>query len=154
MNKLKDFPKVLQQKIILTLLIGVGCFLFGTAYGLFARDRIFFLLSCAVLAFSLYRSLALYRVISKGKYEAVEGTCVGVAQKLLRKQLTVRIMDDEGIESSLRLGKQTKVKIGARYRFYFKQGERSPLDSDFFNSLLAGDLFLGHELLEDEKTSE
>jgi len=148
MKQFSGFPKVLRQKIVFTLLIGAGCFVFGCAYGLFARDRVFFLLSCAVLAFCLYRGWTLYRVISRGEYVAVEGTCVGVSSKLLRKQFTVRVMDD-GVETSLRVGKQTKVKIGVRYRFYFRLGELTPLDSDFLNSLLVGDLFLGVEVVGD-----
>jgi len=152
MKKLKDFPKALQQKLIFTVMIGAGCFVFGAAYGLIVRDRIFFFLSCAVLCFSLFRGWALYRVASQEKYEVVEGTCVRVSSKILRKQISIYIMDDEGIESSLRLGKQTKVKIGTRYRFYFKQGDREQTESDFLNSLLAGDLFLGYEMVEDEKT--
>lgn len=148
MNKLKDFPKALRQKIAATVLIGAGCFLFGAAYWIVTHDRVLLLLSAAVLGFSLYRGWGLYRTVSQGKYETVEGTCVGMAPRLLRRQSTIRVMDDEGIETSLRLGKQAKVKIGSRYRFYFKIGERAPLDSDFLNSMLASDLFLGYEAVE------
>ena len=147
MKHFKDFPKVLQQKILYTLLIGAGCFLFGVAYGLYARDRIFVLLSGVVLVFSLYRGWELYRIISQGRYEVIEGVCVGVVPTLLRRQFTVRIMDDDGIETSLQLGKQAKVKMGVRYRFYFKQGERTTLESDFLNTMLASDLFLGYEVV-------
>jgi len=147
MKQFKDFPKVLQQKKLYTLLIGAGCFLFGIAYGLYAHDRIFVLLSGAVLVFSLHRGWELYRLISQGKYEVIEGVCVGVVPTLLRRQFTVRVVDDDGVETSLQLGKQAKVKIGVRYRFYFKQGERGNLESDFLNTLMVSDLFLGFEVI-------
>jgi len=154
MNKFKDFPKVLQKRLFFTVLLGAGCFLFGIAYWLFSHDRIFLLLSSAVLVFSLYRGWTLYRLISQEKYEVVEGTCVSVAPKFMRRQYEIRVMDDEGIETSLRLAKQTKVKIGARYHFYFKQGDRAPLGSKFFDSMLTSDLFLGYEMLEENSLSK
>ena len=154
MNKLKDCPRVLAQKILFTLLIGAGCLAVGFAYFLAAHDRIFLALSGIVLAFSLFRGWTLFRLVTVGKYETVEGTCVGVAAKLFRKQFTVRVMDDEGVETSLRLGKQARVKIGTRYRFYFRQGERAPTNSAFFDSLLANDLFLGFEQVNEDKAEK
>jgi len=56
-------------------------------------------------------------------------------------------MDDNGIESSLLLGKQTKVKIGSRYRFYFKQGQQLSVGNPYFDTALSSDLLLGFEYL-------
>ena len=154
MTKLNDSPKVLIHKIYITVFIGVACLLVGIAYGIAARDRIFFALSCAVLAFSLFRAYTLYRIVTKGKYEVVEGTCVGLAQKLFKRQFTVRVMDDDGIETTLRLGKQAKIKIGTRYRFYFKQSERTALNNAYFDSMTASDMFLGFEMTEDKQEIE
>jgi len=148
MNTLKNCPKVLLQKILFTTLIGASCFIVGAAYFLYAKDTMTLALSCLVLLFSLFRSIGLYRTIAKQKYEVVEGTCVGVAAKPLRKHFTVKIMDDAGIESTLRLGKQAKVKIGFRYCFYFNsQGERLSVGSEYFDIALSSNQFLGFEEL-------
>jgi len=147
MNEIKNFPKVLFQKFVLTALIGVGCLIIGGAYYIFTKDSIMLLLSVMVFVFSVIRSVTLYHVIAKQKYETVEGTCVGVGAKPLKKYYTVKIMDDAGIESSLRLGKQAKIKIGFRYRFYFKKSERLPLGGGYFDTALASDQFLGFEEL-------
>jgi hypothetical protein len=56
-------------------------------------------------------------------------------------------MDDSGIESSLRLGKQVMIKIGFRYRFYFKKSEQLSVGSEYFDAALASDRFLGFEEL-------
>jgi hypothetical protein len=92
--------------------------------------------------------MSLYYLIAKQKYETVEGTCVGIGVKPLRKYRTVKLMDDAGIESSLRLGKQTKIKIGFRYRFYLKKTERLySVGSEYFDAALSSDQFLGFEEL-------
>ena len=147
MNELKNFPKALLQKVLFTALIGVGCLLVGAAYFIFSKDTITLVLSGFVFAFSIIKSAGLYHTVSKQKYETVEGTCIGVSSKPFRKHFTIKVMDDAGVESSLRLGKQTKVKIGFRYRFYFKQGERLSVGNAYFDTALSSDHFLGFEEL-------
>ena len=144
---LKDCPRVLFRKMALTALIGLGCFVVGIAYYLFAHDGIFLALSGLVLLFSLWRGYGVYAAIAKGKYEVVEGTCVGVTAKPLRKYNKVRIMDTDGNETTVCLGKQVKLKIGMQYRLYFKQVEHADLNSEYFNSALLSDQFLGLEAL-------
>jgi len=41
--------------------------------------------------------------------------------------------------------------MGVRYKFYFKQGERSPLGSEYLNTMMVSDLFLGFEMVVDVK---
>jgi hypothetical protein len=147
MNIFKNCPKPLFQKILFTALIGIGCLAVGTAVFVFSKDTITLALSGAVFIFSLVRCLNLYAVITKNKYEIIEGACVGVSSKLFGKYITVKVMTEDGIESTLRLGKHTKLKIGYRYRFYFKQGQRLSLGSGYFDIALASDYFLGFEEL-------
>ncbi len=77
----------------------------------------------------------------------VEGTCVGIVPMLLRKYRKIRIMDDNGNESALLLGKHLKIQIGFRYRFYFKKTQRLTPGSEYFDSALSSDCFLGFEEL-------
>lgn len=154
MNTLKDFPRVLLRKILLTLLTGGGCFLFGVAYYLYAADRIFLILSCMVLLISLYKSFHIYGIVSKKRYETVEGICVGITSKLIGKCNKIKIMDNDGIESMLHLSKGCKLKIGHKYTFYFTQGGQINIGSEYLNTVLATDSFLGYDDLgEFEKES-
>lgn len=136
-----------MRKLFLTILIGVLCLLVGAAMYIFAKDRIMLFLSGAVCVFSLAKAFSLYLVVSKKKYEIVEGTCVGIVPKPMRRFRKIRIMDDKGNESSLLLSKQSKIKIGDRYRFYFKQTQRISLGSDYFDAAMSSDCFLGYEVL-------
>ncbi|MDR3278515.1 MAG: hypothetical protein LBT12_07050, partial [Oscillospiraceae bacterium] len=127
----------------------------GVAYFLFSRDRITLALSGLILLFSLFRTYTLYAAIAKGKYEMVEGVCVGVSAKLFRKQCTVKIMDDDGVETALRLGKQTRVKIGARYRFYFTEhGADAPTGNAYFDAALSSGRFFGFDEISDGNTGQ
>ena len=80
------------------------------------------------------------------EYEVVEGTCVGIVPKMLGRYRKIKIMDDEANESTLLLDKQSKIKIGDRYRFYFKKTTRVTLGNEYFDSALSSDCFLGYEV--------
>ena len=130
MEKIHNSPPTLRRKLFLTALAGLLCLLIGIAMCVFSKDWMMLFLSCAVCLFSLLK-----------KYEIVEGTCVGIVPKPLRKFRKIRIMDDEGNESALLLPKQSKVTIGDRYRFYFKQTQRISLGSEYFDAAMSSDCF-------------
>mgnify|MGYP000083358065 CR=1 FL=1 len=52
-----------------------------------------------------------------------------------------------GNMDTMLLGKQSKVKIGYRYRFYFKETQHISLGSEYLNSAMSSDHFLGYEEL-------
>jgi len=145
MQTLKSCPRILLQKLLITILIGVGCLLVGAAYFLFCRDMMFLFLSLAVFTGAIVKAVTLYFLIEQGKYEEIEGICIGISAKPMRRYRKIRIMDNSGIESSFLLAKQTHIKIGNRYRFYFKQTSRPIFGSEYLDASLAGDAFLGLE---------
>lgn len=147
LNMQKNIPGILIQKILLTALIGIGCLLVGTAYYIYEGDRGILILSGLVLVFSLIRSAGLYRMVMGQKYEIIEGICISISAKPFRKQVKIHILDQSGLENTLRIGKQSKVKIGFRYRFYFKQGERLFSGNEYLNTILSVDQLLGVEEL-------
>ncbi len=147
MGKLKNAPAPLKHKILLTALVGIGCLLVGIAMYIFAKDNIMLFLSIGICGFSLYKAFKMYRIVSREEYEVVEGTCTAVIPKLLNKYRKIKIADDEGNESTLLLDKRSKVKIGDRYRFYFKATTRVTLGNEYFDSALSSDCFLGYEAI-------
>ena len=151
---MNNFPKVLLQKILFTVLIGVGCFVVGIVYYIFTHDRVMLSLSSILLLFSLFRGYGIFNIVTKQKYDVVVGTCVSVSYKQFRKYFTVKIMDDTGVESTLKLGKQAKVKIGMRYRFFFSRNERMPLGNEYFDTALSSGAFLGFEELGEFEDNE
>ena len=150
-DKWTSFPAPLKRKMILTALVGIGCFLVGVAFTIFAKDIMMLFLSIAVCTFSFYKSFTMFRVASKKDYEIVEGTCSAIVPKLITKFKKIKITDDEGNETTLLLGKQSKVTIGVRYRFFFKKTTRVTLGNEYFDSALSSDCFLGYEAVHDNK---
>lgn len=152
MKKIKNAPAPLHRKFYMTGFLGLLCFLIGIAVYFFSRDGTMFLLSAAVCLLSIAKAYSIFRLVIKKEYEIVEGTCVGITPKPLRKYKKIRIMDDDGNESALLLSKQSKVKIGYRYRFFFKNTQRLTLGSEYFDSALSFDSFLGFEELGEFQT--
>lgn len=147
MGKIKEAPAPLKRKLFLTCIVGTVCLLVGLAMFLFLKDRMMLFLSLAVCVFSAGKVIDFYSVIAGEKYEIVEGTCVAVMPKPLRKYRKIKIMDDNGNESTMLLGKQSKVKIGYRYRFFFKETQHISLGSEYLDSAMSSDCFLGYEEL-------
>ncbi|WP_195543032.1 hypothetical protein [Massiliimalia timonensis] len=147
MEKIKNAPAPLKRKLFFTCIIGILCLLIGIAMFLLVGDRIMLFLSLAVCVLSFGKAAGYHRIISGEKYETVEGTCVAVLPKPLRRYRKIKIMDDKGNESSMLLGKQSKVKIGYRYRFYFKETQHISLGSEYLDSAMSSDSFLGYEEL-------
>lgn len=118
MDHIHNSPPLLKRKLFLTAWAGIACLLIGISVCIFAKDWIMLFLSCAVCLFSSINAVSLNWVLSENKY---------------------------GI--TFLLPKQSKVKIGDRYRFYFKQTQRFSLDSDYFDAAMSSDCFLGYESL-------
>lgn len=144
---MKGCPRVLLQKLFITLFLGAGCLAVGAAYYAAARDTVFLALSGVLSIGCVWRSYSLYKMIARKNYSMSEGVCVGITQKPMRRYRSVRLMDAEGLESTLLLDKRTRVKIGVQYRIYFKQDGRSSLGSEYLDTSLSGDCFLGIEEL-------
>lgn len=147
MEHLKGAPAPLRKKFYMTGLLGLLCLLIGIAVYFFSKDRTMLLLSGVVCFLSMLRAYSILRTITGKQYETVEGTCVGIMPKPLRKYRKIRIMDDDGNESAVLLNKQSKVKIGYRYRFFFQKTQRISLGSEYLDTAMSSDHFLGYEEL-------
>ncbi|MCI8471770.1 MAG: hypothetical protein HFE65_01540 [Clostridiales bacterium] len=147
MKKLKSAPSPLRRKFYMTGLLGLLCLLVGISVYFFSKDKTMLLLSGVVCILSLWRAYSIFRIVVGKQYETVEGTCVSITPKPLRKYRRIRIMDDEGNESYVLLNKQSKVKIGYRYRFFFKQTQRLTFGSEYLDAAMSSDHFLGYEEL-------
>jgi len=154
MSKIREAPAPLRRKLYLTAIIGAVCLLVGLAMFLFLKDRMMLFLSLVLLVFCVGKVVDYYRLIVGEEYEIVEGTCVSIMPKPLRKYRKIKIMDDNGVESSLLLNKQSRVKIGYRYRFYFKETQHVSLGSEYLDSALSSDCFLGYEELGESEIAE
>lgn len=150
---MKDTPLPLLRRFLFTLLIGGGCMLVGTVFLITVGDAPFFFLSLAVLLCCLGRAYSLHRLVKAGKYEMVTGVCTAIRPGLGRFR-KVKIQEDSGAQTTLRLPKSCKIRLGEPYRFYFKPHPAIQTGSSRLDSLLSSDCFLGFEPAEKDQKEE
>lgn len=141
----KEFPTPLKEKFVSLILMGVLLWIVGICVALIFKDKTMFILSLLACVFCFIKAGMFYVTVSNKEYETVTGTCISVSPILIHKQKKIKIMDNEGNERKLILGKHTKISIGTEYCFYFKETKRISLGSEYFDSVLSSDCFLGYE---------
>ena len=145
MNIFHGIPRPIVHKILLTPLIGLGCTIVGVAFIVGMNDRILFIMSLIILLGSLLKGYDFYHIGKKGNYDIVMGTCVGIEPKPFRNYQVIRVMDVDGTESKLKVGKHSKFKIGENYAVYFLKREGQVYQNQQLNNIFAMDSFLGYE---------
>lgn len=103
------------------------------------------LLSAAIFIASIGKGMHFYHIANKRGYEVVTGTCTGISAKPFRKNKDISVVDRDGVETTLRISKQNKVKIGGMYHFYFLRTVKFPDEYKHLTSALVSDSFLGFE---------
>lgn len=145
---MEPIPKPLLRRLILTFLVGIGCFVVGLALFVVKADRSFFTLSALILLGSLIKAALLHRLIRRKAYTTIEGTCMDVRLKMLGQSREVLLTDPEGQELRLLIGKEHKIQPGSCYRFYFKDASGiSPGKNPLMEKALLTDNLLGVEAL-------
>lgn len=119
-------PKLLLRRLVLTFLVGAGCFFTGLVFFLHQKDISFFILSILLSAGSAAKAILLGLQIRRKSYTVLEGICTDVRLKLFRNTHDIVLTDQDGNEHLLRIGKDYKVRPGLSYRFYFRTSESIP----------------------------
>lgn len=66
------------------------------------------------------RCLSFYWMVRVESYEVVEGVCIELGCLGLRKRRRVRLLQEDGDEYAILLDKRTPLRIGNRYRIFFR----------------------------------
>lgn len=145
MLSVKEFPAPLKEKFISLIVLSVIFWIVGICVALLFSDTTMFILSVLVCICCIIKAGMFYVTVSNKEYEVVEGSCISVTPILIRKQKKIKIKDNEGNERYLILSKHSRITIGTEYKFYFKETKRISLGSEYFDSVLSSDCFLGYE---------
>lgn len=145
MEKWNHSPPLLRRRVILTLLLGTACISIAVVMFFLSGDRILLTLSSLIFACCLFRSFMLLRITLRGEYDTITGTCTNIQAESFHKCRRIYLLDDTGNETTLILGKQSKIKPGTSYRFYFQRNGPALLDNDYLDAMLVTNQFLGCE---------
>lgn len=123
---MEPMPKPLLRRLVLTFLVGTGCFFTGLVFFLREGDTSFFILSILLSAGSATKTVLLGLQIKRKTYHVLEGTCTDVRPRLFRNSHDIVLADQDGKEHLLRIGKDHKIRPGVSYRLYFKTSDNIP----------------------------
>ncbi len=123
---MEPMPKPLLRRLVLTLLVGTGCFFTGLVFFLHERDTSFFILSILLFAGSAAKALLLGFQIKRKTYFVLEGICTDVRLRLLQNSHDIVLTDQDGNEHILRISRDHKIRPGVSYRLYFNSSGSIP----------------------------
>ena len=147
---MEAIPKPLYKRLVLTFLVGPGCFFIGLAFYLMEKDLSFFLLSTLVFFLSLCKTVLLFLQIVRKSYIMIEGTCLGIHPMLFCNCNEIILEDMDGNSLRLMLGKNHR---GVYYQIYLKTPSGiSPGKNPLMTKALLTDNFLGMEPVEPPET--
>jgi len=150
---LEAIPKPLYKRLVLTFLVGTGCFFTGLAFYLMEKDLSFLLLSTLVFFLSLCKTVLLFLQIVRKSYIMLEGICLGIHPMLFCNCNEIILEDMEGNSLRLMLGKNQKLHRGVYYQIYFKTPSGiSPGKNPLMTKVMMTDNFLGMEPVEPPDT--
>lgn len=147
MEKWRNSPLVLRRKVFFTLLMGLLSITASFIIHVISADRILLGLGGLIFIFCLFRGVTLWRIVTRQNYEIISGVCVGAGSLPLQRYRKVRILDENGKESTLLLNKQVRINIGVRYCFYFQKYRPPVFGNEYLDASLSTDTFLGYEEL-------
>lgn len=119
MKHLPEWPAPLLHKWLLSAALGLGFLTVGSIMYFALDDKIMLMLSLPLTLLSAGRCVLLYRQIGRGAYECVEGVCIKIQKAPLRKQRSLCLITDSGIEHTVTLDSRISVRIGNSYRLFY-----------------------------------
>lgn len=150
MKHLPEWPAPLLRKWLLSAALGLGFLTIGSIMYFALDDKIMLMLSLPLTLLSAGRCVLLYRQIGWGAYECVEGVCIKIQKAPLRKQRSLCLITDSGIEHTVTLDARISVRIGNSYRlFYLAAADDGP-----FQFISAQQQFLALEDLGEHQVSD
>ena len=119
MKHLSEWPAPLLRKWLLSAALGVGFLIIGSIMYIALDDIIMLMLSLPLSLLNAGRCILLYRLIGRDAYECVEGVCIKIQKAPLRKQRSLCLLTDSGIEHTVTLDTRIPVRIGNCYRIFY-----------------------------------
>lgn len=124
-------PKLLLTKLIAQAAVGFFFLSVGCVYGIHSKDYIFIMLSLFIGLCSLIHTCSFCRLIHKGAYRVLSGTCIRQTSTPFKKGRQIVLIDETQREYRLTSDKDSRLLPGHCYRFYFRQSDG--LDSGYEN---------------------
>lgn len=146
-----QWPPAIQRRWLGLSAVGLGCLLIGVAISIALKDRMMLFLSMAVSLACAVKAVCFYRLIARGEYEVLEGVCIEVKRQPIQKSCRVKVLDYTDNIRSLTLEKRIPLRAGRQYRFYLRESNHAPQQTDPFSR---PDELLGYEEIENAELAD
>lgn len=141
----QEWPAVLRRRWILTGAAGIGFLLVGLAVFFSLGDLVLLMLSGMLTLCTLLRCVEFYRTVRRRRYQAIEVTCIALGRPSIGRQREIRLLLQDGREVVVTWDKRVNLRIGRRYRIFYRLDCAPPHGGAGLHDLPAGNLLLALE---------
>ena len=143
---------MLRRRWLLTGPAGGLFLLVGLAVFFSLGDRVLLMLSGMLTLCTLLYCAEYYRTVRCRRYQASEAVCIALGRPSIGRRREFRLLFQDGREAVVTWDKRVNLRIGRRYRIFYRLDVTSPYGGAGLHDLPAGDSFLALEDLGECRT--
>lgn len=141
----QKWPAVLRRRWLLTGAVGGLFLLVGLAAFFSLGDRVLLMLSGMLTLCTLLHCVEFYRTVRRRRYQAIEATCIALGRPSIGRRREIRLLLQDGREVVVTWDKRVNLRIGRRYRIFYRLDCAQPHGGAGLHDLPAGNLLLALE---------
>lgn len=141
----QKWPAVLRRRWLLTGAVGGLFLLVGLAAFFSLGDRVLLMLSGMLTLCTLLHCVEFYRTVRRRRYQAIEATCMALGRPSIGCRREIRLLLQDGREVVVTWDKRVNLRLGRRYRIFYRLDCAPPRGGAELHDLPAGNLLLALE---------
>ena len=134
---------MLRRRWILTGAAGIGFLLVGLAVFFSLGDLVLLMLSGMLTLCTLLNCVEFYRTVRR--YQAIEAACIALGRPSIGRRREIQLLLQDGREVVVTWDKRVNLRIGRRYRIFYRLDCAQPHGGAGLHDLPAGNLLLALE---------
>ena len=141
----QKWPAVLRRRWLLTGAVGGLFLLVGLAAFFSLGDRVLLMLSGMLTLCTLLHCVEFYRTVRRRRYQAIEAACIALGRPSIGRRREIQLLLQDGREVVVTWDKRVNLRIGRRYRIFYRLDCAPPHGGAGLHDLPAGNLLLALE---------
>ena len=124
---------------------GIGFLLVGLAVFFSLGDLVLLMLSGMLTLCTLLNCVEFYRTVRRRRYQAIEAACIALGRPSIGRRREIQLLLQDGREVVVTWDKRVNLRIGRRYRIFYRLDCAPPHGGAGLHDLPAGNLLLALE---------
>ena len=141
----QEWPAVLRRRWILTGAAGIGFLLVGLAVFFSLGDLVLLMLSGMLTLCTLLHCVEFYRTVRCRRYQAIEAACIALGRPSIGRRREIQLLLQDGRDGVVAWDKRVYLRLGHRYRIFYRLDCAPPHGGAGLHDLPAGNLLLALE---------